>query len=426
MAGTPADGQHAGKTSRDPPEARQALFLRPGARELRVLADALRAETIGGALLLAATIAALIWDNSGASESYEDFRHLQVGPAVLGLHLSLEQWAADGLLAIFFFVAGLELKRELLAGEMRKLSAALVPVVAAIAGMVVPAIIYLVINAGHPTARGWAIPCATDLAFALALLAATGRFLPTALRAFLLTLAVVDDLGSVIVIAVAYSSKIDVLPLAGAVVLLGVFWLLQRARITAWWIQIPLALVIWALVHGSHVHAAVTGIALGLLVPVRASGEQQSPAEHLEHLVRPISAGLAVPAFALFAAGVTINSQTLSGVFTGSGGLGVLIGLVAGKAIGVFGGAYLTARLTHASLSPELDWADIFAVAVLSGVGFTVSLLISDLAFGASSEHATVAKTAVVTASLIAGLLGCLLLAIRNQHYRRLRTAELA
>lgn len=427
MAGTPADRQyqHDGRNPADPQETSKALFRRPGVRELRVVADALRAETVGGALLLAATIAALIWDNSGARESYEDFRHVQFGPAVLGLHLSLEQWAADGLLAIFFFIAGLELKRELLVGEMRRLSTALVPIVAAITGMVVPAIIYLLINAGHPTARGWAIPCATDLAFALALLAVTGRFLPAALRAFLLTLAVVDDLGAVMIIAVAYSGKIELLPLAGAAVLLGVFWLLQRARITAWWIQIPLALVIWALVHGSHVHATVAGIALGLLVPVSVTGEQQSPAEHLEHLVRPISAGLAVPAFALLAAGVTVTSQTLSGVFTGRGGLGVLIGLVAGKAIGVFGGAYLTARFTHARLSPELDWADILAVAVLSGVGFTVSLLISDLAFGAASGHATVAKTAVVTASLIAGLLACLLLAMRNQHYRRLRAAEL-
>jgi NhaA family Na+:H+ antiporter len=411
MPGTPAQ------------QERQALFHRPGLRELRVVADALRTETVGGALLLTATVAALIWDNSGAKQSYEDFRHLQVGPAALGLHLSLEQWAADGLLAIFFFIAGLELKRELLAGEMRKLSAALVPVVAAITGMVLPALVYLLINAGHPTARGWAIPCATDLAFALAVLAVTGRFLPAALRAFLLTLAVVDDVGAIIVIAVAYSGKIDLLPLAGAAVLLGVFWLLQRYRITAWWIQIPLALVIWGLVHGSHVHATVAGIALGLLVPVTVAGQEQSPAEHLEHLVRPLSAGLAVPAFALLAAGVTVTGHTLSQVFTGRLGLGVLLGLVAAKAIGVFCGAYLTARFTHGRLSPELDWADIFAVAVLSGVGFTVALLISDLAFG-GTEHATVAKTAVVAASLIAGLLACVLLALRNKHYRGLRDAE--
>lgn len=416
MAGTPADDQCS-------QQAGQGLFHRPGLRELRVVADALRMETVGGALLLTATVAALIWDNSAAKKSYEEFRHAQVGPSALGLHLSLEQWAADGLLAIFFFIAGLELKRELLAGEMRKLSTALVPIVAAITGMALPALVYLLVNAGHPTARGWAIPCATDLAFALAVLAITGRFLPAALRAFLLTLAVVDDTCAVIIIAVVYSGKIDLLPLAGAAALLVVFWLLQRHRITAWWIQVPLALVIWALVHGSHVHATAAGIALGLLVPVTVSGERQSPAEHLEHLVRPLSAGLAVPAFALLAAGVTVTGGTLSQVFTGRLGLGVLLGMVGAKAIGVFGGAYLTARFTHGRLSPELDWADIFAVAVLSGVGFTVALLISDLAFG-QTEHDTVAKTAVVAASLIAGLLGCLLLALRNKHYRGLRDAE--
>ena len=227
------------------------VFRRPGARELGVLADALRAETVGGALLLLATVVALVLANTPARSAYYHFQHLEVGPSALGLHLGLEEWAADGLLAIFFFVAGLELKRELVAGEMRRLSAALVPVLAAIGGMVVPAIVYLLINAGHPAARGWAIPCATDIAFALAVLAVTGRFLPAALRAFLLTLAVVDDIGAIIVIALAYTSSIKILPLAGAVVLLGLFWLLQRLRYTHWWLTVPLAVVIWALVHES-------------------------------------------------------------------------------------------------------------------------------------------------------------------------------
>jgi Na+:H+ antiporter, NhaA family len=292
--------------------------------------------------------------------------------------------------------------------------------------MIVPAIIYLIINSGHPAARGWAIPCATDIAFALAVLAVTGRFLPAALRAFLLTLAVVDDIGAIIVIAVAYTSSIRLLPLGGAVVLLAVFWLLQHRGITYWWLTIPLAVVIWALVHSSGVHATVAGVALGLLIPVRGSGAGQSPAEHLEHLVRPVSAGLAVPAFALLSAGLAVSSQSLHEVVTGRGGLGVLAGLVAGKTIGVLGGAYLTARFTRARLSPELSWADVLAVAVLSGVGFTVSLLISDLAFGPGSELADVAKTAVVLASLLAGLLASMLLAMRNKHYRQLRAADQA
>ncbi len=400
------------------------LFRRPSARELRVIADALRAETVGGALLLTATVTALILANTGAHTWYEQLRHVAIGPSALLLHLSLEEWAADGLLAVFFFIAGLELKRELVAGEMRHISAALVPVAAALGGMLLPALIYLAINVGHPTARGWAVPMATDLAFALAVLAMTGRYLPAALRAFLLTLAVVDDIGAIIVIAVAYTSSIRLAPLAGAVALLAVFWVLQRARVTTGWLTIPLAVVIWALVHASGVHATVAGVALGLLVPVTVAGEDQSPAERLEHQVRPLSAGLAVPAFALLSAGVTLSSSTLTQVFTGRIGIGVLAGLIVGKSVGVFGGAYLVARLTRARLSPELTWADIFAVSVLSGIGFTVSLLIGDLAFGADSGKAVLAKTAVVMASVLASLLAWGLLTARNAHYRRLRDEE--
>jgi Na+:H+ antiporter, NhaA family len=400
------------------------LFRRPGSREFRIITDALRAETVGGALLLLATVVAIVLANTPAGHAYDQLQHLEIGPGALGLHLDLEEWAADGLLAVFFFVAGLELKRELVAGEMRHLSAALVPVAAAIGGMIVPAVIYLVVNAGQVTARGWAIPCATDIAFALAVLAVTGSFLPAALRAFLLTLAVVDDIGAIVVIAVAYTSAIKVLPLVASIALLGVFWLLQRLRFTRWWVMVPLAIVIWALVHASGVHATVAGVALGLLVPVTVVGERESPAEHLEHVIRPLSAGLAVPAFAFLSAGLTISATSLHEVFTGRGGIGVLAGLVAGKAAGVFGAAYLTARFTRASLSPELSWADIFAVGVLSGIGFTVSLLISDLAFGAGSAHATTAKTAVLAASVLASLLAYGLLRLRNRHYRALRAAE--
>lgn len=400
------------------------LFRRPGTHELGVLADALRTETVGGALLLGATVLALILANTPAHDWYVHLQHYAIGPHALLLHLSLEEWAADGLLAIFFFIAGLELKRELVAGEMRHLSAALVPVAAALGGMILPALIYLAFNAGHPTAKGWAIPTATDLAFALAVLAITGRFLPAALRAFLLTLAVVDDIGAIIVIAVAYTSSIRLLPLAGAAVVLAVFWLLQHARLTRWWLMVPAALVAWALVHASGVNATVAGVALGLLVPVTASGGQDSLAERLEHQIRPVSAGLAVPAFALLSAGLTIGGGTIGDAVTGRAGLGIMIGLVAGKTMGVFGAAYLTARFTRGTLSPELKWADIFAVAVLSGIGFTVSLLISDLAFGTSSAGADLAKTSVVLASVLASMLAFGLLALRNAHYRALSAGD--
>ncbi|HTZ92401.1 MAG TPA: Na+/H+ antiporter NhaA [Streptosporangiaceae bacterium] len=399
---------------------------RPAARELSLLADALRAETIGGGLLLGAVAVALVLANTGAHNWYAGLQHFAFGPAALLLHMSLESWAADGLLAIFFFVAGLELKRELVAGEMRRATAAAVPVAAAIGGMVLPSLIYLAINLGRPTVTGWAIPSASDLALALAVLAVTGRFLPAALRAFLLTLVVVEDIGAIIVIAVAYTGSIRVIPLVCAGLLLVMFWLLQRIRLTFWWLTVPLALVIWALVHAAAVHATVAGVALGLLIPVRASDGEQAPAERLEHLIRPLSAGLAVPAFALLSAGITVSGDTLRTVVTGPIGLGVLAGLVVGKPAGVFGSAYLTARFTRAHLSAGLDWADILAVAVLSGIGFTVSLLISDLAFGPYSAAAGVAKMAVLVASVLASAFACALLLARNKHYRRLRIDETA
>jgi len=400
------------------------IFQRPGVRELRLLADALRAETVGGGLLIAAIVAALILANTGAHDWYVHLQHIALGPAALLLHMSLESWAADGLLAIFFFVAGLELKRELVAGEMRRPAAAVVPVAAAIGGMVLPALIYLGINLGHPAAGGWAIPSSSDLALALAVLAVTGRFLPAALRAFLLTLVVVEDIGAIIVIAVVYTGSVRVLPLAGSAVLLAVFWLLQRRRLTAWWLTVPLAVVIWALVHAAAVHATVAGVALGLLIPVTGNGTDESPAERIEHLIRPVSAGLAAPAFALLSAGVVISGSSLRTAVTSRLGIGVLAGLVIGKSVGVFGTAYLTARFTRAHLSPGLDWADILAVAVLCGIGFTVSLLISDLAFGPYSAAANIAKIAVLMASLVASVFACALLLVRNSHYRRLRMAE--
>ncbi len=400
------------------------VFRRPGARELGVLADALRAETVGGGLLLGAAAAAIILANTGARSWYRHVQRFAIGPTALLLHLSLESWAADGLLAIFFFVAGLELKRELVQGELRHLSAALVPVAAAAGGMVLPALIYLAVNLGHPAVSGWAIPSATDIAFALAVLAVTGRFLPAAMRAFLLTLAVVDDIGAIIVIAVAYTRSIRVLPLAAAAALLAVFWLLQRRRLTNWWLTVPLAVVIWALVHYSGVHPTVAGVALGLLVPVTVRGRDDLPAERLEHLLRPLSAGLAVPAFAVLSAGITISGRLLQDAATSRLGAGVLAGLVVGKTVGVFTAAYLTARFTRARLSPELSWADIFAIGAVSGIGFTVSLLISDLAFGPYSAAADTAKTAVLMASVLASVLASGLLLLRNSHYRRLQDAE--
>lgn len=389
-----------------PPSARRPrLFSRLEPGEETFLGSALRQETVGGALLLGAALIAIIWANTPWHESYHDLQHFQLGP------LTLEGWAADGGLAIFFYVAGLELKRELVVGTLRRPADALVPVAAAVAGMATPALVYVAINAGGDL-DGWAVPMATDIAFALAVLAVIGRSLPSSLRAFLLTLAVVDDFGAIIVIALFFTSNTDLLALAGAAVLLAVYWWCQRRRIDTPLLLIPLGVATWWLVYESGIHATIAGVALGLVTRVVPDpDEERSPVEIHEHHVRPIAAGIAVPAFAFLAAGVSISIG--SGVLTDPVVLGIALGLLVGKTVGVFSGSYLTARFTHAELAPDLSWHDIAAVAVLAGIGFTVSLLLADLSF--SGELAGRAKEAVFLGSVASALVASGLLLHRNR-----------
>ncbi|MGX1119055.1 NhaA family Na+:H+ antiporter [Streptomyces ambofaciens] len=333
------------------PRTPRKAFGRLSLPERTYLADALRTETVGGVLLLVAAIAALVWANIPAlRDSYESVSHFHFGPSALGLDLSVAHWAADGLLAIFFFVAGIELKRELVAGDLKDPKAAALPVVAALCGMVVPALVYTVTNtAGGGSLSGWAVPTATDIAFALAVLAVIGTSLPSALRAFLLTLAVVDDLFAILIIAVFFTDTLNFAALGGAVVGLAVFWLLLRKGVRGWYVYVPLGLVIWALMYNSGVHATIAGVAMGLMLRChRREGEEHSPGERIEHLVRPLSAGLAVPLFALFSAGVAISGGALADVFTKPETLGVVLGLVVGKTLGIFFGTWLTSRFTRA------------------------------------------------------------------------------
>ncbi|GAB2798768.1 Na+/H+ antiporter NhaA [Streptomyces chlorus] len=408
------------------PSPRKA-FGRLSLPERTYVADALRAETVGGMLLLVAAITALIWANVPAvHDSYENVSNFHFGPEALGLNLSVAHWAADGLLAVFFFVAGIELKRELVAGDLRDPRAAALPVVAALCGMAVPALVYtLTSGIGGGSLAGWAVPTATDIAFALAVLAVIGTSLPSALRAFLLTLAVVDDLFAILIIAVFFTADLDFLALTGAVVGLAAFWLLLRKGVRGWYVYVPLALVVWGLMYNSGIHATVAGVAMGLMLRChRREGEERSPGEHVEHLVRPFSSGLAVPLFALFSAGVAVSGSALANVFTTPETLGVVLGLVVGKTVGIFGGTWLTTRFTRASLSDDLAWADVLAVATLAGIGFTVSLLIGELAFGDDASMADSVKAAVLTGSLIATAIATVLLRIRNAKYRKLTEDE--
>ncbi|RWA17219.1 hypothetical protein MBRU_06235 [Mycolicibacterium brumae DSM 44177] len=404
----------------------------------------LRDETNGGLILLVAAAIALIWANSPWSDSYHGLAGIVVGPAQLHLDLSLASWAADGLLAVFFFVVGLELKREFVAGDLRDLSRAVVPILGAVGGMVAPALIFVAINlaaGSHDTLVGWAVPTATDIAFAVAVLAVLGSFLPPALRIFLLTLAVVDDLLAITIIAFFYTDDLALSPLLWALIPFALFAIAVQRGLHRWWILLPLAVTVWALVHASGIHATVAGVALGFTVPVLgkhaatdrldercSSARKRSVAldtDRFEHLIRPFSAGVAIPVFAFFAAGVTVGGLTglldsLSAPVT----IGVLVGLVAGKPIGIFGATWLLARFTRATLDAELTWRDVFGVTLLAGIGFTVSLLIGELAFGYGSPDGDHVKVGVFVGSLVAAGLAAIVLGSRNRAYRRIAEAD--
>ncbi|CAL9661140.1 Na(+)_H(+) antiporter NhaA [Streptomyces sp. enrichment culture] len=393
--------------------------------ERQAIAESLRTETVGGLVLLAAAVIALVWANSPWGGTYEAIRDFHFGIPALGLDLSVGHWTADGLLAVFFLVAGIELKRELVVGELRTPATAALPVIAALCGMAVPAALYaLTAAAGGGSTDGWAVPMATDIAFALAVLAVISTHLPSALRAFLLTLAVVDDLGAILIIAVFFTTDLNLWALAGAFAGLVVFHVLQRLRIRGWWWYVPLGVAIWALMYNGGVHATVAGVAMGLILrTTRDEEEEQSPAARVSHLVHPFSAGVAVPLFALFAAGVSVSGDALTRVFTDPEPLAVLVGLIAGKTLGVFLGTYGAARFTRARLNPDLAWADVLGLAVLAGIGFTVALLIGELSFpdAVQAEHV---KAAVLLGSLTAALLASVLLRRRNRVYRRLFEEE--
>ena len=410
-----------------PSAGKRALFARGSWTETARIAALLRGETVGGALLLAATVVALVWANSPWSNAYDALSEFRIGPSALGLNLPLETWAADGLLAIFFFVVGLELKREFVAGDLRDPARAALPIAAAVGGMLTPALIFVLVNlrTGDGALAGWAIPTATDIAFAVAVLAVVSTHLPSSLRTFLLTLAVLDDLLAITVIAIFYTDDLDVAMLGAALIPLALFTLAVQKKVRSWWVLLPLAGATWVLVHESGIHATVAGVLLGFAVPVirsrAAGGPDAGPglAEHFERRIRPVSAGFAVPVFAFFAAGVTVGGISgLTSALTDSVALGIIAGLVVGKMVGVFGTTYILSRFTRAVLDEGLSWIDVFGVAILAGIGFTVSLLIGDLAFGAGSLRDDHVKIGVLAGSVLAALLASIVLRLRNRAYR--------
>ena len=428
---------------RSPQHAPETTLARGTYKESQRISEILRKESVGGAVLLAATVLALVLANSPAAHFYETLRDTHLGKDFAGLHLdlSLAHWAADGLLAVFFFLAGLELKKEFVIGDLRNPGKALVPVVAAAGGVAVPALIYTAINFnnGAEALGGWAIPAATDIAFAVAVLAVIGTYLPAALRTFLLTLAVVDDLIAIVIIAIFYSSDLHIGYLLAAIVPIVIYAFVARKgeklfhlnAASTWLILLPLGFIVWVLFLNSGIHATIAGVVLAFMIPVRenkrtrAAEADHGLAEVMEHRIRPLSAGFCVPVFAFFSAGVTIGGIAgFTSAISQPVALGIIVALVGGKILGIFGATWLVTRLRGANLDPDIAWVDVVGLAALGGIGFTVSLLIAELSFGVGSPMNDAAKIAILSASVLAALLGALILGSRNRHYMKLAQKE--
>ncbi|CAB4685886.1 MAG: Na+/H+ antiporter NhaA [Actinobacteria bacterium] len=395
------------------------LFATPSPREQRWIKRFLARETVGGVLLLIAVAAALLAANTDLRTGYQSFLDFHFG--LSALNLSVAQWASEGLLAIFFLVAGLELRREFTYGSLQTLRTALLPISAAAIGMLVPALIFVALS-GAEHRSAWAIPTATDLAFCLTLLAVAGRGIPSPLRAFLLTLAIADDLGAIIIIALFYSATVVWMALVTALVALAIYGVLQHIGKCPAWLGIPLALIAWYAMYRSGIHATVAGVAIGLLTNPHAREENPSDVESLESFLQPLSVGIALPLFAFTAIGITVSMDSISSLPSDPLARAIVIARVIGKPLGIIGGAWLIARFTRAELNSEITWWDISAVGILAGIGFSVALLVSQISLKADAYQS--AASALLLGALISASLATAALFIRGRHHRSRDTAR--
>jgi NhaA family Na+:H+ antiporter len=380
------------------------------------VAEFLRTEAAGGVLLVLATLVALLWANSPWDESYRDLWHreLSFGVGRFAISEDLGHWVNDGLMAVFFFVVGLEIKRELVVGELSDPRAASLPVLAALGGMVVPAVLFIAIAGGGEAGRGWGIPMATDIAFVVGVLALLGSRVPSGLKLFLLTLAIVDDLGAIAVIAVFYSEGIDAAWLAGGGASLLLVVAARRLGVRSPLAYVPLALAAWVCTLESGVHATVAGVALGLLTPARPV-RGRPVLENLEHRLHPWSSFVIVPVFALANAGVDLGSGAVGSALGGRLAWAVIVGLLVGKTFGIAAFAALGLRLRAGTLPAEVRLGHIVGAGALAGIGFTVSLFVTGLAFERPDLIAG-AKIGILAASVLAGALGTTVLLTLRRH----------
>jgi NhaA family Na+:H+ antiporter len=389
----------------------------------RVLQLLLEDEAISGKLLLLAASAAIFIVNSPWAASYVTFWEYDLSLSIGGFTIAadLRHWVNDGLMAIFFLVISLEIKRELVRGELRKIRAAILPVIAAIGGIAVPIAIYSFINKDSGGMHGWGIPMTTDTAFAIALLALLGKRIPTSLKIFLLTVMVIDDVAAIIAIAVFYTHAVNILPLIIAGLIYTTILVLHWLRFLRMRGFIALGIILWICVYLSGVHASIAGVILGLVAPIsiRHYTNKLSIAERLERSLIPFSTLIIIPLFALANAGILLDWQAFNEETALRAGAGIFLGLVVGKTVGIFTCVWLATKLHLAKLPKNTTMRHIGGVSVLAGVGFTLSIFIAELAFGTTSTLLNAAKLSIFTASVVSAIAGLLYLAIAAKPKKR-------
>ncbi|ENM5787301.1 Na+/H+ antiporter NhaA [Vibrio metoecus] len=370
-----------------------------------MIRDFFKMESAGGILLVIAAAIAMVIANSGMAEGYQAFLHTYL------FGMSVSHWINDGLMAVFFLLIGLEVKRELLEGALKSRETAIFPAIAAVGGMLAPALIYVMFNFNDPEAiQGWAIPAATDIAFALGIMALLGKRVPVSLKVFLLALAIIDDLGVVVIIALFYSSDLSTIALTVGFIMTGVLFMLNAKHVTKLSVYLVAGLILWIAVLKSGVHATLAGVVIGFAIPLKGNKGEHSPLKHLEHALHPYVAFGILPLFAFANAGISLQGVSLAGL-TSMLPLGVALGLCLGKPIGIFSFSWAAVKLGVAKLPEGINFRHIFAVSVLCGIGFTMSIFISSLAFGQVNEaYDTYARLGILMGSTTAALLGYALL----------------
>lgn len=370
-----------------------------------VIRDFFKMESAGGIILVIAAAIAMFVANSPLNDMYQGVLHSYV------LGMSVSHWINDGLMAVFFLLIGLEVKRELLEGALKSKETAIFPAIAAVGGMLAPALIYVLFNSGNPEAlQGWAIPAATDIAFALGIMALLGNRVPVSLKVFLLALAIIDDLGVVVIIALFYSSDLSTLALTIGFIATGVLFMLNNKHVTKLSVYLIVGAILWFAVLKSGVHATLAGVVIGFAIPLKGNKGEHSPLKHLEHALHPYVAFAILPIFAFANAGISLEGISISSL-TSMLPLGIAMGLLIGKPLGIFAFSWGAVKLGIAKLPEGVNFMNIFAVSVLCGIGFTMSIFISSLAFGpTNAEFDTFARLGILMGSTTAAILGYILL----------------